>query len=318
MGELIRHDSEGWERLQALVLDSVPSPHSKRAYRCGLDAFLLWYRAGFRPPISKAVVCAYKAQLEALGLSASTINVRLSAIRKLVAEAADNGLISAELAASVAKVKGAPRHGVRMGNWLDREQAERLLQAPDSSTMAGKRDRGLLAVLIGCGLRRSEAAALTFEHIQEREGRWVIVDLMGKHGRVRSIPMPGWAKVGGVWQQGRRMVAWAPLPKTGVPAWQAASLDGGPPLLIPGSFYFGSTQAGRLISIGFTPTRTYVIPADTLTRLPAGRAATEDEVARLSGVRRIEAASAVSGPTPDVYAFDKGTVQRNLYRIPIP
>jgi site-specific recombinase XerD len=194
MGELIRHDSEGWERLRALVLDSVPSPHSKRAYRCGLDAFLLWYRAGFRPPISKAVVSAYKAQLEALGLAASTINVRLSAIRKLVAEAADNGLISAELAASVAKVKGAPRHGVRMGNWLDREQAERLLQAPDSSTMAGKRDRGLLAVLIGCGLRRSEAAALSFEHIQEREGRWVIVDLIGKHGRVRSIPMPGWAK----------------------------------------------------------------------------------------------------------------------------
>jgi integrase family protein with SAM-like domain len=129
MGELIRHDSEGWERLRALVLDSVPSPHSKRAYRYGLDAFLLWYRAGFRPPISKAVVSAYKAQLETLGLSASTINVRLSAIRKLVAEAADNGLISAEVAASVAKVKGAPRRGVRMGNWLDREQAERLLQS---------------------------------------------------------------------------------------------------------------------------------------------------------------------------------------------
>jgi integrase len=43
-------------------------------------------------------------------------------------------------------------------------------------------------------LRRSEAVGLTFAHIQQRQKRWVIVDLLGKHGRVRSVPMPGWAK----------------------------------------------------------------------------------------------------------------------------
>jgi integrase len=48
--------------------------------------------------------------------------------------------------------------------------------------------------LLGAGIRRSEAAALTFAHIQQREGRWAIVDLVGKHGRVRTVPMPGWSK----------------------------------------------------------------------------------------------------------------------------
>jgi site-specific recombinase XerD len=195
MGELIRYDSEVWAGLKTLVLDSVASRHSKRAYRGGLDAFLSWYRAEFRGPISKAVVYAYKVELERSGLSASTINQRLAAIRKLVSEAADNGLISGELAAGVAKVKGTPRHGVRIGNWLDRQQAEQLLNAPDRCTITGKRDRAILAVLIGCGLRRSEAAGLDFQHMQRREGRWVIVDLIGKHGRIRSVPMPNEAKV---------------------------------------------------------------------------------------------------------------------------
>ena len=122
------------------------------------------------------------------------LNGRLSALRKLVAEAADNGMIPLEVVASIARVRGVGQRGVRLGNWLDRRQAERLLQAPNATTLAGQRDRALLAVLLGCGLRRPEAVALTFAHIQQRQQRWVIVDLVGKHGRVRSVPMPGWAK----------------------------------------------------------------------------------------------------------------------------
>jgi integrase len=50
-------------------------------------------------------------------------------------------------------------------------------------------------VLLGCGLRRSEVAALTLKHIQQRDGRWCIVDLVGKRGRVRTVPVPVWVKV---------------------------------------------------------------------------------------------------------------------------
>jgi integrase len=61
-------------------------------------------------------------------------------------------------------------------------------------TNKGKRDRALLALLVGCGLRRQELAGLRIEDIQQRDGRWCIVDLAGKGNRIRTVPMPSWAK----------------------------------------------------------------------------------------------------------------------------
>jgi len=119
----------------------------------------------------------------------------MSAIRKLAAEAADNGLLAPELAAGISRVKSAKSQGIRVGNWLSLRQAQSLLSAPDTTTLKGLRDRAIIAVLLGCGLRRSEVAALTFAHVQQRDGRWCIVDLVGKHGRVRTTPMPNWVKV---------------------------------------------------------------------------------------------------------------------------
>lgn len=77
---------------------------------------------------------------------------------------------------------------MRAGNWLSLNQAQTLLNASDITTLKGLRDRAIIAVLLGCALRRSEVAALTMAHIQQRDGRWCIVDLYGKHGRVRTIP----------------------------------------------------------------------------------------------------------------------------------
>ncbi len=110
-------------------------------------------------------------------------------------EASDNGLLAPEMAAGIQRVKSAKTKGVRMGNWLSLRQAQALLSTPDVSTVKGLRDRAILATLLGCGLRRSEVAALTFNHVQQRDGRWCIVDLVGKHGRVRTVPMPTWVKV---------------------------------------------------------------------------------------------------------------------------
>jgi integrase len=94
-------------------------------------------------------------------------------------EAADCGLLSADLAAGIRRVKGVKKLGIRLGNWLTAEQSNALWQAPDRQRLKGKRDRALLALLLACGLRRHEAVALTLAHLQQREDHWAIVDLVG-------------------------------------------------------------------------------------------------------------------------------------------
>jgi integrase len=185
----------GWGKLKMLVLDSVSSPITKRVYNMALDEFMTWFQQAPRPGFTKATVSAWRVSLEDRGLGSSSIIIRMSAIRKLAAEAADNGLLPPELAAGISRVKSAKTQGIRTGNWLSQRQAQALLSAPDITTIRGLRDRAILAVLLGCGLRRSEVAALTFGHLQQRDGRWCIVDLVGKHGRVRTAPMPTWVKV---------------------------------------------------------------------------------------------------------------------------
>src|SRR5262252_9956985 len=91
---------------------------SVRAYSHAIDDFIDWYSSEPRLAFSRPVVLRYRIELESRHLSASTINLRLAAVRRLAYEAADNGLLSPELAAGIQRVKGAKRLGVRLGNWL--------------------------------------------------------------------------------------------------------------------------------------------------------------------------------------------------------
>ena len=187
MNELaLANQASDWHRLKALVLDSVSSPITRRVYNLRLDEFITWYGQEPRPGFTKATVNAWRAELEARGLGSVFINVQITAVRKLAVEAADNGLLLPEPAAGITRVKGAKSTGVRVGNWLSVQQAQKLLNAPEVSTKKGLRDRPMLAVLLGCALLRSEVAALTLKHLQQRDKRWCIVDLVGKHGRVSS------------------------------------------------------------------------------------------------------------------------------------
>jgi integrase len=182
---------EAQQRLRRMVLDTVASPNSRRNYGKALDD--LFALAAGRP-LTPALVMEYRASMEAL--SPSTTNVRLSAVRKLVAEARRNGYIGVEDATRLAEVPNIRQKGTRLGNWLTREQAKELLAVPDRSTLKGKRDYVILALLVGCALRRQELASLVVETIQLREGRWVLVDLEGKGRRVRTVAVPVWVKQG--------------------------------------------------------------------------------------------------------------------------
>jgi site-specific recombinase XerC len=181
--------------VKALVLDSVTSPHSKRAYARALEDFAAWAKqAGQGTAFGKALVQRYRAFLEEKGLAPSSINVRLAALRKLAMEAADNGLLDPDVASAIGRVKGAVQKGRRIGRWLTRVEASALLRDSEEDGMKAKRDRALLCLLLGAGLRREELVSVEVGHIQQRDGRWLIADLIGKRKRIRTVPIPGWSK----------------------------------------------------------------------------------------------------------------------------
>jgi site-specific recombinase XerC len=87
-----------------LILDGLPSEHSRRAYGRALTDFFMWHRGVGRPQLGKAVVQRYAAQLREAGMAPSSVNQRLSAIRKLAAEAADNGALDPQVAGGIRAV----------------------------------------------------------------------------------------------------------------------------------------------------------------------------------------------------------------------
>ena len=177
-----------------MVIDGLPSENSRRAYGRHLEEFFIWHAAENRPELNKALINRYVKTLRARKLSSATINQKLSAIRKFATESEDNDLLDSKIANGIRAVKGVSFRGRRTGNWLTKEDAQKWLNAPDIKTLKGVRDRALLAILIGCGLRRAEASILSFHHIEQREGRWAIVDVVGKRDKMRTVPMPSWAK----------------------------------------------------------------------------------------------------------------------------
>jgi integrase len=182
------------EHAKAAALGTLVSLHSRRAYKNAIDKFIAWYCSEPRLGFNRAVVLRYRSFLESLSLSAATINLHLSAIRRLADEAAEISMLSPELAIGIRRVRGVKRLGRRIGNWLSGDQAQNLLNSIPQNTLRGGRDAALIGLLLGCGLRRSEAVALRLDQIQLSEGHWVIADLLGKGGRLRTVPIPDWCK----------------------------------------------------------------------------------------------------------------------------
>ena len=176
------------------VLNSLSSPRSRRNYKFAMEQFTTWYCSEPRLALNRAVVLRFRLYLESLGLAAGTINQRLAAVRRLAYEAADSGLLSPELAAGIRRVKGVKQLGSRSGNWLTQDQARLLLEKADGEDLRSLRDLAIISMLLGCGLRRAELAALKIEDLQIRQEHWAIVDLVGKGGHIRTVPMPIWVK----------------------------------------------------------------------------------------------------------------------------
>jgi site-specific recombinase XerD len=143
------------EQSKAAVLNTLASAHSQRSYKYAIERFIAWYCDEPRLAFNRSIVMRYRSFLESLSLSAATINLHLSAIRRLADESAESGWLSPELVTGIRRVKGVKRLGRKIGNWLTGTQAQELLNAVSQNTLRGRRDGAMLGLLLGCGLRRS-------------------------------------------------------------------------------------------------------------------------------------------------------------------
>jgi site-specific recombinase XerD len=187
---ILRH----MDHCKLAVLNSLGSPASRRVYEYAIDQFIAWYCSEPRLAFNRIVVVRYRLYLESRHLAANTINEQLAAVRRLAHEAADSGLLSPELAAGISRVKGVKQLGFRSGNWLSAQQSSEVLKHAGGDSMRAKRDYAMLAMLFGCGFRRSELVGIEFDEIQMRQGHWAVVDLIGKGGHIRTVPIPEWVK----------------------------------------------------------------------------------------------------------------------------
>lgn len=200
----------------ATVLNGLDSPHSKRAYARALGEFYTWWLqqavSGESRVVDYNAVAKWRAELVDAGrLSPQSINQRLAAVRALVRALAVRGYLTWEAATAICTIKSVKAKGVRMGNWLTRVEVEKLLAAPDLSTVAGVRNAAMLRLMLSCGLRREDVAKLKGVDLQMVGGRWVLLNIVGKGRRVGTIPVAGWAADAvGKWWEVRR--AWAGIP----------------------------------------------------------------------------------------------------------
>lgn len=170
------------------VENAAKTENTRRAYAGALRRFV----TSAPGPLSRATVLSYAAEMRREGYGPVSINQTLTALKRLAEESVHAGLLTRADADSIAQIEGEPRRGTRAGNWLSLDQAQSLLNRPPCDTLSGLRDRAVLALLLGGGLRREEAARLDCAHLQLRDARWCLVDLQGKHNCVRTVPLPLW------------------------------------------------------------------------------------------------------------------------------
>jgi integrase/recombinase XerD len=177
------------------MLSRINNANTRCMYRKGLTDFLTWWKSHRDIPFDRTLVQAYVSHLTESAYSPATINQRLAAIRKLIGEAAERHLLDFSISSRLIRIEGVRRRPVRRHRSLNAAQTEALINAPEPSCSKGRRDRALLALLVGCALRRNEVVQIVVEDIQQRGGRWVLIDVPGSRGRSRTVALPSWVKI---------------------------------------------------------------------------------------------------------------------------
>ena len=164
--------------------------NSRRVYIRHLNSFLNWLSSS-NSTLQRESIVAYLELHHRHSIV--SYNQALSAIKRLSNQAAENLWLSWPIARSIESIPSRTLRGTPTGLWLTLEQARAMLALPSGQNLSGLRDRAVLALLLGCGLRREEAAHLSVSQLQRRDNRTMLIDVFGKGSRIRTIAVPGWA-----------------------------------------------------------------------------------------------------------------------------
>lgn len=170
---------------------SLQSKLSRATMRSNLNkvALLLGYESMLVAPwekLRRSHVQAIINKLSEQGLSSSTVNTYLSAIKGVALEAWMANLITAHDHSMIKQVKSLRGKKVRQGNALSQENVIKLLNI-DLSTPIGVRNLAIFSLMIGCGLRRAEVVALNVANLNKEDGR-IIIKGKGNKERVMYVP----------------------------------------------------------------------------------------------------------------------------------
>lgn len=193
-GDLLPAPEESHDdRLVRLALAGISNTLTRSAYERELRSFLAWWervRANYPAGLTRETILAYRDAQQQIGRGAVSVNRALSAVRRLVREGAAAGLIDTFHATEIGRVEALRQLGGRTGRWLEREEVVRLLTTPPPTTPnRGRRDRAAICLMGLAGLRRAEAATVTVGQFQQRGDRDILADVVGKGGRIRTVPL---------------------------------------------------------------------------------------------------------------------------------
>ncbi len=167
------------------VLATISNPSTKVAYGYALRLFL---KSG--QPLTRTGVVTFVNSLE----KPSMRTLCGMALRKLSHEAELAGYMTAEDERRIRDFRVKAPVQTRLGQWLSIEGCQNLLLLPNKRLLRGARDLAIFALTLGCGLRRAECVAVTWEQYRIIDGRAVLVDIWGKGDKIRSVPVPEWAQ----------------------------------------------------------------------------------------------------------------------------
>lgn len=186
--ELVLAPSIGTEltpSLTSIALAAVArfAAPTQRAYTSHIVSYLALSR-----PLTREGIGAWLTARKRAGAGPVTLNIALAALKLLSREVWIRGLMAGDTYNAIADIRGEKKAGKRLGQWTDEKGVEELLEA-----CADNRERALIVVMCGCGLRRAEVAGLQWDQYQEWHGRRIIANILGKGNKFRSVAVPTWA-----------------------------------------------------------------------------------------------------------------------------